>query len=341
MRTVRRSMWIAAVLMLVVAGAACSSDAEPEVSIEFGDGGAPTPEEAAEIVFSAPAALGSAAISGEGVVIDNGEMGKVSLEGTADFESGDGESTSAFETDGGDVGVEWRAVDGTAYFKQSGEFVATGLQDKWVRVDPSEVPEGVEVEGVAEFERGPWVAFLAPLAVATDIVTAASTERVNGVEARGFEAELDVATAIDEGVDATGEPLDDDAVAQLESFVSSFGETARLDVWIDTEGRPVRLEITSRSTDASMSLEFSDFGVEVDVEEPAPDETISLEEFLTATVGDVFVNADPDDFEVEVDGEPVPSDGDSPTDASTTTTEQESSDAPTGPPTSHDPNVGY
>ncbi len=67
--------------------------------------------------------------------------------------------------------------------------------------------------------------------------------------------------------------------------MGSFGETAQLDVWIDNDGRPVRLAVRSDDTEANMTLELSDFGVDVDVDEPAPDETIGLEEFLNQTIG--------------------------------------------------------
>ncbi|MCZ7529965.1 MAG: hypothetical protein M5U31_06250 [Acidimicrobiia bacterium] len=344
MPRLRQISRIAPLVALALVGAACSSGSEPEVTLEFGDG-APTVEESVEIVSSAATAVESASFTGEGTVVEGGELGFASLEGTADFTSGNGESTSSFETDGGDVGVEWRRVDGNSYFKQSGEFVPTGLEDTWVRVDPTEIPEGVEMEGFAEFQNGPWAQYLTLLQVVTNVVPNASTEDVNGVEARGFEADLDVAAAIEDGVDPAGESLDAETVAHLESFVGSFGETARLDVWIDNEGRPVRLAVRSRDTEANMTLEISDFGVDVDVDEPSSDETIGLEEFLNQTIGSAFTNFDPDDVEFEVNGEPVPTDGDSSTDETTTTTEQStSSDEPSDgdpPPTGHDPNVGY
>lgn len=331
-------------MVVALVGAACSSDSEPEVSIEFGDG-APTVEESVQIVSSAATVADSAAFTGEGTLIEGGEVGSARLRGTADFTSGDGESTTKLETSAGDVGVEWRSVDGIAYFKQSGEFVPTGLEDTWVRVDPSEIPEDVDVEGLAEFENGPWLQYLAPLRVVTNVVPNASTEDVNGVEAREFEADLDLAAALDAGVDATDEPLDDDTLTHLENLMGEVGKTAQLVVAIDAEGRPVRLTVRSEDTEANMTLEFSDFGVDVDVTEPSSDDTIGLEQWLSQTLGDAFLNFDPGDTEFEVNGEPVPTDDDGSSDASTTTTEQPtSSNEPSNgdsPPTSRDPNVGY
>ncbi len=150
----RRISRIAPIVALALVGAACSSGSEPEVTLEFGDG-APTVEESVEIVSSAATAVESASFTGKGTVVEGDELGFASLEGTADFTSGDGESTSSFETDGGEVGVEWRRVDGIPYFKQSGELVPTGLEDTWVRLDSDRSPEGVEMEGFAGSRTDP------------------------------------------------------------------------------------------------------------------------------------------------------------------------------------------
>lgn len=125
-------------------------------------------------------------------------------------------------------------------------------------------------------------------------VTELGTEVIRGTETRHLEVVIDLDTLVEQ----TPEPARDDMAKLVELYTV---ETMTAQVWLDDEERVRRvrqdldystLELPGdvdlgplEGQTQTIEVEYYDFGVDVDVQLPAPGETISFEEFAAGLGG--------------------------------------------------------
>ena len=147
---------------------------------------------------------------------------------------------------------------------------------KWLKFDMTELSrlKGVDLSQLEQAgQRDPrqGLAFLE--GVTKDGVDEDGHEDVRGVATTRYRAEVDVEKAIDRSASVT----DRDA---FKRYVDALGtKTVHVTVWIDGENRvrririPLRIPYKSGTADVTITMEYFDFGAQVDVA-PPPDSDV-------------------------------------------------------------------
>ena len=110
------------------------------------------------------------------------------------------------------------------------------------------------------------------------------TETVNGVQADHYAGTVDVATAFDGS--AAAKNLTADQIAQIKSLLKSAGVTTEtIDVWITSDGLPVRETVSSNTSAGAtkVDLNMSDWGKPVSVTAPPADQVSDLGSMMGAS----------------------------------------------------------
>ena len=108
-------------------------------------------------------------------------------------------------------------------------------------------------------------------------------KEVRGVDTEGYRLSIDLRRVIEEAPAAHREAL-------LEELESETQKTQPVEIWIDEDGFARRLFLADEEEE--VTVDFYDFGVEVDVEAPPADQVESADDFFDGR------NAETDDDEV-------------------------------------------
>ncbi len=290
MQQFRRFGWLALVVVLVLLAAACDdgpgnsaseeSDGEPVEVETTGESG--PPKQPIEVVTAAATSAGSSAFELTGTSTVAGTSVDISAEGAFDYTSGNGEMTITTEVPGfGEMALEERIIDGVV-FMNVGD--VPGLGGGWTSLDISEA-FGAEGLGNSIGAQPSPTEQLDQLRAAGD-VEEVGTEEVRGEEATHYTVVLDFQALLDEGADALGEVLGDEDVEFFTGLFESLGGDTTVDVWITDDGLPVRhsttssFEIAGQVVESDITMEFFDFGVDVNPEPPPADEVMSFDDLF-------------------------------------------------------------
>lgn len=205
-------------------------------------------------------------------------------EGVVDFENQRGSLTMQLPSLGGtSLGDLELVYDGTVLYYRASSFFPDA-PTPWVSLDIARVSEELTGTDLSQLSQGSGndpSNSLALLQGVADDVEEVGTEEVRGVETTHYRAMIDIQRAIE----AQGAVADRE---QFEAFVEQFGtEPIPVEVWLDDEGRAVRTRYDQPIPETpgapvppdarvSLTIELYDFGVDVPIEIPPPEEVTDL-----------------------------------------------------------------
>lgn len=214
--------------------------------------------------------------------------------------------------DADDLIMEMRMVDGIAYMRAGGLFgTQLGVGTEWISIDSAAALEefGVDAEAFSQLQnQASFTDYVEMLAAASGDVDELGREDVRGEETTHYRATLDLGRLMEQGLEQLPDGLREELEAELEAgedLDDAFGQFTDMfagvkvpsEIWVDDAGRLRKqtmrlgfaeiLENTGeavarelRGVDMLMTIEFYDYGVEVDVEPPSDDEVTDLLELL-------------------------------------------------------------
>jgi len=174
-------------------------------------------------------------------------------------------------------------VDGATIYMRAPMLGSLGAGDGWLSYTPEDLGLTSEALGLGAGTYDP-SSYLESLRGVTGEPEVIGTEVVRGVETTHYRATMDLATALASVPDGRQRDL-------VEAQLGQLGEgTIPLDVWVDADGLPRRMEIDmgemfssmglGAETSAVMTMEYFDYGQPVDIQVPSPDEVTPISEVL-------------------------------------------------------------
>ena len=194
--------------------------------------------------------------------------------------------------------------DGKAVYMHFPPELAAGLPGgkQWARLDLASLSKesGIDVAALtAQFNSSDPLANIALLAGASGEVTELGTEDVRGVSTRHLKMNVNLQKASEQLASNVSGPNAERLKAAVAQAAATVGvDELPMEVWIDADGFPRRLVYemdlskakvpggdgaAPTTGTAKVSMEFFDFGQDVDVKIPPASETIDLAEFLGAS----------------------------------------------------------
>lgn len=293
MKLFRRCGWLAVIVVLALVAAACEDDSalvdgddeEEQIEEPAETANAGPPKQPIEVVTAAATTAedaGSSAFELTGTSTVAGVSTDIAAEGAFDYTSGNGEMTITTEVPGfGELALEERIIDGVVYMNM-GEI--PGLGAGWISLD---IGEAFGAEGIGNTigaQPSP-TEQLDQLRAAGDVVEV-GTEDVRGEQATHYTAILDFQALLDEGADALGETLGAEDVEYFTGLFDDLGGDTTVDVWINDGGLPVRyavdtsVDVAGQLVESTITMEFFDFGLDVNPEPPPADEVMSFDDLF-------------------------------------------------------------
>ncbi len=170
--------------------------------------------------------------------------------------------------------VEVLTKGSVAYVKMGGLADLLGGNAKWIKFDATAMAASGAGSAAGSFGGGTTdpAALLDLLKQQADSVTEVGHESVRGVDTTHYTAVIDVARIASEHASGATDPS---AAAAVEKLA---GTKATVDVWVDADNVVRKLTVHAPSTegDATITLEFYDFGKPVNATIPADADTIDL-----------------------------------------------------------------
>jgi len=245
--------------------------------------------DAADLLARAPDAMqdqGTAAYEQTVVVTD--DTGEVLLDtrtdGVQDLDTATGRMTMHLGEAAGGQTLEV-LLDGTIAYVRSPE-LAQFLGAEWARFDLTEAAGLVPgFEPGSQEDAGP-LALLQQLRGAVDDVEELGEEEVRGVDTQHLRVMIETERVI--------EQAEEDRREQLREAFELLGVPDRypIELWLDDDALPRRIVMVTDvddpdlgSTTREMRTELYDYGVEVDVTPPGPDEFVDFSELLSGLGG--------------------------------------------------------
>ena len=193
------------------------------------------------------------------------------------------------------AGMEFRLVDDVMYLKSSKGGLLPGVgEGGWVKLPAGEVQaEGANIAGLDPTMADPREQLKKMLD--TDDVTKVGTEAVDGVATTHYRAHVSpdgTDTVTEKKTSSHSNELSRQLEEQLEDSIrSSMGlaEPVTVDTWVDADYHVRKLQTTLPFLgDATMTMKFTDFGSDVDVDAPVGAEELDLGDVMGGTLGDAF-----------------------------------------------------
>jgi hypothetical protein len=190
--------------------------------------------------------------------------------------------------------------DGKAVYMRFPEELAAGLPGGkvWARLDLATLSSqaGIDVAALtAQFNSSDPLANIALLTGAAGEITEVGTEDVRGVSTRHLKMTVDLQKASEQLASKISGPAAERLKAAVTQAATTVGVTTLpIEAWIDADGLPRRLsyemdlskakvpgaEDAAATGTAKVSMEFYDFGKDVNVAIPPLDQTIDLADLL-------------------------------------------------------------
>lgn len=199
----------------------------------------------------------TAKMRGDVTITGSGTDTTMKLDGAVDFASGNLTGTLTADILGQNTSMQFLSVDGKSYVQ------LPMLGDKWI-----ESPADAGLTSTDPLNQ------LDSLKDVADLKEV-GTEDVEGVSTTHYTGTIDLTKAL-ESAGLSGEQL-----KEAEKSLSKVDDGAKLDVWVDDEGRIVKvsqdlsLNVGKNKASMNSTLLFTDFGTEVEVTAPNPDDVMS------------------------------------------------------------------
>jgi len=269
----RRFLVVAAGLLLTLG--ACGGD-DPNGGADDGgsssDGG--SPEEVISAAATATQEAGSARIASEQVTSVQGQELTTTLEGSVDLASGDSDSTLELSLPGQEPQSSQLITKDSIAYIEAGALPGAPTNTEWISIDFAAVGAQMGVNLEAFRQNG--VGQLAYLSEVTEIEEV-GTETVRDAETTHYRFVTDLAALAENGPE--------ELRPSYEQLIQMTGtEEIPTQVWIDGDDLVRRIvtdfeieqqgqQVTQQST-----IEYFDFGVEVDVRPPPEKDTVDITE---------------------------------------------------------------
>lgn len=192
--------------------------------------------------------------------------------------------------------------DGKAVYMRFPDELAAGLPEgkRWARIDLAALSSeaGIDVAALsAQFNSSDPLANIALLTGAAGEVTEVGTEDVRGTSTRHLKMTVDLQKATEQVASRLAGPNAERLKAAVTQAATTVGVTQLpIEAWIDSDGLPRRLvyemdlskakvpgaEGAPATGMAKVSMEFFDFGEDVNVSIPPAGETVDLAELLAS-----------------------------------------------------------
>jgi hypothetical protein len=262
---VKRSNVWAVLLGLLLALAACGGD-------DAGEDGSPG-EVLAEAITATQDA-GTARIASDQVTSAQGQEFTTSLEGATDLASGDSEATLELSFPGQEAQSAELITEGSVAYIEAAAFPGAPTDAAWISIDFQEMGEqmGINLEAFRQNGAGQ-LAYLSEVADVEEV----GTETVRDTETTHYRFTTDLAALAESGPE--------ELRSSYEQLIQITGaEEIPTQVWIDEDNRVRRIvtelemeqqgqEVTQEST-----IEYYEYGVELDVQPPPEGDTVDLSE---------------------------------------------------------------
>jgi hypothetical protein len=265
---VKRSKVMAVLLGLLLTLAACGGDDADNADDDR------SPGEALADAIAATQDAGTARIASDQVTSAAGQEITTSLEGTTDLASGDSEATLELSLPGQEAQSAELITEGSIAYIEAAAFPGAPTDAGWISIDFQEMGEqmGINLEAFRQNGAGQ-LAYLSEVADVEEV----GSETVRDAETTHYRFDTNLAALAESGPE--------ELRASYEQLIQITGaEEIPTQVWIDEDDRVRRIvtelqmeqqgqEITQEST-----IEYYEFGVEVDVQPPPEDDTVDLSE---------------------------------------------------------------
>jgi hypothetical protein len=239
-----------------------------------------SPAAAVRAATSATEQAGSASFRLTLTADDGSTPTTVEVRGKADLDGKSADLSATIPGESGPTTVRQRVVDGVVYLKVEGSDI---LPATWVKLDPSALPEGAGKDLGGMLGGAGSGTVTAPLDALREVaeVEKVGTQEIDGIATTHYRATLDPAKLAA-------------AFGPLESLGLGGGDTLGagtmpVDLWVDTEGRVVRVsqKVDLSAADAgplSWTLDLREFGGPLEL--TAPDGALDLGSLL-GSLGDL------------------------------------------------------
>jgi hypothetical protein len=239
-----------------------------------------SPAAAVRAATSATANAGSASFTLTLTADDGTAPTTVEVRGKADLDGSSADLSATIPGDGGPTTVRQRVVDGVVYLKVEGSDV---LPATWVKLDPAALPEGAGQDLGGMLGGAGSGTVTAPLDALREVaeVEKVGTQEIDGIATTHYRATLDPAKLA-----AAFGPLESMGLGGAAKLGAG---TMPVDLWVDAEGRVVRVSqsVDLSAADAgtiSWTLDLREFGEPLEL--TAPESALDLGSLL-GSLGDL------------------------------------------------------
>ncbi|MPZ90230.1 MAG: hypothetical protein GEU68_01125 [Actinobacteria bacterium] len=263
-----RILTLATGLLLVLA--ACGGDGS--------DGDAASDERPPEEVLAAAGTAteesGTARIASDQVTSAQSQEFTTTVEGIVDLESGDSESTLELVLPGQEPQSAELITDGATGYIEASAFPGAPTDSRWISIDFESVGAqmGINVEAFRQNGAGQ-LAYLSEVAEVEEV----GTETIRDVETTHYRFTADIAALAESGPE--------ELRSSYEQLVEITGaEEVPTEVWIDGDDRvrrivtEVEIEQQGQQFTQQSTVEYYEFGVELDVQPPPEEDTVDITE---------------------------------------------------------------
>jgi hypothetical protein len=241
------------------------------------NGDAPDDRSPAEVL----AAAGSATLeertvraSTEQLTSVQGQEVTTLIEGVADLVTGDSESTVDLSLPGQDPMTSQVIIEDATVYVEASSIPGAPTDARWISIDSEALGSQLRINLEAFHQNG--AALLATLAEGVD-VKEVDTESVRETETTQYRFTTDLAALAESGPE--------ELRSSFEQVIQLTGsEEISTQVWIDDEDRVRRIvttlefEVANQQISQETTVEYFEFGVEVDVQPPQEQDTVDITE---------------------------------------------------------------
>ena len=247
-----------------------------------GSNGSVGGDQAATEVLSAAATAtqdaGTAGVEFQQVSEVQGQQLTSSSDGVVDFETGDSEATVSVELPGQPAQEVDLLTKGSVAYMEAGALPGAPANAKWLSIDLAQAGQelGFDVEALRQ-NGASQLAYLTETSDAEEV----GTESVRDVDTTHYRFTTDLAELAANGPE--------ELRASYKSVMDLTGlETIPTDVWVDGDDLvrrlsfEVEIEQGGQQIAQATTIEYFDFGVEVDVQAPPSKEVVDISELSGA-----------------------------------------------------------
>ncbi|AKH86935.1 lipoprotein [Streptomyces sp. CNQ-509] len=199
--------------------------------------------------------------------------------GTATVKYTDGQMASSIQMMDDDGTLDARYLPDAYYAGVEGAFQTQYPDKKWIRYDYDDLSEFMGPSGdyMKDQMQNSTPGQAVKLLLASEDVEEVGEEEVRGVQTTHYSGTVDVSDL----ARASSKTLSEQQLSDLEDQLEASGVTTQtVDIWVDENDLMIKREESGKMTggEFSTTVYYSDYGVDVNVEEPSAAESIDFTE---------------------------------------------------------------